>query len=131
MCDQDPVFMSGLAQYFFKQFGIGIITVSTTNHKSLLVEHGIKSLADILKTHLGEYGTKWTDYLDFAMLVYNSYCSPNLAGLSPIHCVLGRGAKFIPLQELKPDCLVTGTHKQYYNNLCTKLSYLRKHLQKS
>ena len=130
MCDQDPAFMSGLAHYFFKQFGIRIITVSTTNHQFLLNKHGIKSLANILKKHLGEYGTKWTDYLDFAMLVYNSYCSASLAGLSHIRCVLGRGANFIPLQELKLDCPVTGTHKQYFNNLCTKLSYLQKHLQK-
>ena len=71
MCDQDPAFMSSLSQYFMACFGIKVITVSTTNHKSLLAEHGIKSLPNILKKHLGEYGANWMEYLDFAMLVYN------------------------------------------------------------
>ena len=33
ICDQDSAFMSNLAQYFFQQFGIKIITVTVTNHK--------------------------------------------------------------------------------------------------
>ena len=40
MCDQDPAFMSTMAQVFFQHFGIRVIMVSTTNHKSLLAEHG-------------------------------------------------------------------------------------------
>ena len=111
MCDQDPAFMSSLSQYFMTHFGVKVITVSTTNHKSLLTEHGIKSLANILKTHLGEYGANWTEYIDFAMLVYNSFCTPNLAGLSPLHYVLGCSANIFPLQDLKPDSPFTGSHK--------------------
>ena len=70
MCDQDPAFMSMMAQVFFQHFGIRVITVSTTNHKSLLAEHGIKSLGEILKCNLGEFGHDWVNFLDFAMLVY-------------------------------------------------------------
>ena len=68
ICDQDPAFVSSMAQVFFHHFGIGIITVSPTNHKLLLAEHGIKSLAEILKTHLSSLGPTWMEYLDFAML---------------------------------------------------------------
>ena len=56
ICDQDPAFVSSMAQAFFHHFGIRIIMVSPTNHKSLLAEHGIKSLAEILKTHLSSLG---------------------------------------------------------------------------
>ena len=45
ICDQDPAFMSSLCQWFFKAYGIQLITVSPTNHKSLQAEHGIKSLS--------------------------------------------------------------------------------------
>ena len=129
MCEQDPAFMSSLSQYFMAHFGIKVITVSTTNHKSLLAEHGIKSLANILKKHLGEYGTIWMEYLDFAMLVYNSFCTPNLAGLSLLQYILGCSANIIPLQDVKPDSPLTGSHRKCYIKLCLQLGYLRKHLQ--
>ena len=77
-CDLDPVFMSSLAQAFFQHYGIWLITVSPTNHKSLLAEHGIKSLAEILKCHLSGLGPNWSEYLNFTMLAYNSYNTPNL-----------------------------------------------------
>ena len=76
ICIQDPAFISSLAQAFFQHFGIRLITVSPSNHKSLLAEHGIKSLAEILKMHLSGLGPSWTEYLDFAMLSYNSYSTP-------------------------------------------------------
>ena len=56
ICDQDPTFMSALTQNSFRMFGIRVPTVGPTNHKSLLAEHGIKSLAEILKCHLSEFG---------------------------------------------------------------------------
>ena len=52
ICDQDPAFMSSLCQWFFKAYGIQLITVSPTNNKSLQAEHGIKSLSNILMKHL-------------------------------------------------------------------------------
>ena len=42
--DQDPAFMSSLCHYFFKALGMKLVTVSPTNPKSLLAEHGMKSL---------------------------------------------------------------------------------------
>ena len=89
MCDQDLALMSTLAQVFFQHFRIRVITVSMTNHKSLLAEHGIKSLGKILKCHLGEFGHNWVKFLDFAMLIYNSYSTPNLDGLCPFELVFG------------------------------------------
>ena len=50
--DKDPAFMSSLCKYFFKAFGMELITVIPTNHKSLLAENGIKSLSNIMVKHL-------------------------------------------------------------------------------
>ena len=33
ICNQDPAFMSSLCQWFFKAYGIQLVTVSPTNHK--------------------------------------------------------------------------------------------------
>ena len=52
ICDQDPAFMSHLTQTMLLSYGVKLITVSPTNHKSLLAEHGIKSLSNILMKHL-------------------------------------------------------------------------------
>ena len=43
ICGQDPAFMSHLTQTMLLSYGVKLITVSPTNHKSLLAEHGIKS----------------------------------------------------------------------------------------
>ena len=40
ICDQDPAFMSHLTQTMLLSYGVKLITVSPTNHKSLLAEHG-------------------------------------------------------------------------------------------
>ena len=44
--------MSSLCQYLFKAFAMKLVTISPTNHKSLLTEHGIKSLSNIMVTNL-------------------------------------------------------------------------------
>ena len=70
ICDQDPAFMSSLCQWFSKAYGIQLVTVSPTNHKSLQAEHGIKSLSNILMKHLSGLGNNWHLYTRPAMLTY-------------------------------------------------------------
>ena len=52
--DQDSAFMSSLMNYLFRKFEIKVKTVAPYNHQSLQVEHGIKSLSNILMKHLME-----------------------------------------------------------------------------
>ena len=49
--------MSHLTQTMLQSYGTKLITVSSTNHKSLLAEHGIKSLSNIVMKHLTGLGT--------------------------------------------------------------------------
>ena len=130
ICDQDPAFMSHLTQTMLQSYGTKLITVSPTNHKSLLAEHGIKSLSNIIMKHLTGLGTDWDIYCKPAMLVYNSYASPNLADISPFELVFGRKANICPEFEFKPQVPVTGTHKQAYEEPQKKLKYFRQFLQK-
>ena len=130
ICDQDPAFMSHLTQTMLQSYGTKLITVSPTNHKSLLAEHGIKSLANIIMKHLTGLGLDWDIYCKPAMLVYNSYASPNLADISPFELVFGRKANICPEFEFKPHIPITGTHKQAYEELQKKLKYFREYLQK-
>lgn len=128
-CDLDPAFTSSICQYFMQKFDIKMVTVSPTNHKSLLAEHGIKSLSNILKKHLEGLGKNWEEFLGPAMLCYNTYTSPNLDGLSPFELVLGRLAKIIPELEQTPEVPVTGTFSTYLTKLKAKLKYFRQQLQ--
>ena len=130
ICDQDPAFMSHLTQTMLQSYGTKLITVSPTNHKSLLAEHGIKSLSNIIMKHLTGLGLDWDIYCKPAMLVYNSYASPNLADISPFELVFGRKANICPEFEFKPPVPITGTHKQALDELQKKLKYFRLHLQK-
>ena len=54
--DQDSVSMSYLMNYLFNNFNINIKTVAPYNHQSLLAEHAIKSLSNILTEHLTNLG---------------------------------------------------------------------------
>ena len=98
-CDQDPAFMSSLCQWFFKAYGIQLLTVSPTNHKSLQAEHGIKSLSNILMKHLSCLGDDWHLYTRPAMLTYNTYNTPNLDNLSPFELALGSKPILVPRLE--------------------------------
>ena len=130
ICDQDPAFMSHMTQQMFLSYGVKLITVSPTNHKSLLAEHGIKSLSNILMKHLSGMGLDWDIYCKPAMLVYNSYASTNLSDFSPFELVFGRKANICPELEIKPQIPITGTHKEAFELLQKRLLYFRQALQK-
>ena len=91
--DQDSTFMSGL-NYLFSKFEIKIKTVAPYNHQSLQVEHGIKSLSNILMKHLTEKGQMWHKYLPLATFAYNTFNSPNLANHSPYELVFRRNQSY-------------------------------------
>ena len=130
ICDQDPAFMSSLRQWFFKAYGIQLLTVSPTNHKSLQAEHGIKSLSNILMKHLSGLGDDWHLYTRPVMLTYNMYNTPNLDNLSPFELALGRKPILVPKLENVPHIPVTGTFAKAKQVLEKKLEYLRERLQK-
>ena len=77
ICDMDPSFTSSLNEAFSRQLNIKIITVSPTNHKSLLAVHGIENLLSLLVKHL-EQVWSWSSCLLHSMLCYNWYISPKL-----------------------------------------------------
>ena len=130
ICDQDPAFMSSLCQWFFRAYGIQLVTVSPTNHKSLQAEHGIKSLSNILMKHLSGLGDNWHLYCRPAMLAYNTYNTPNLGNLSPFEVAFGRKPILVPKLESTPHIPVAGTFAKAKLVLEQKLKYLREKLQK-
>ena len=130
ICDQDPSFLSSLSQYCFQQYGIKLVTVSPTNHRSLLAEHGIKSLGNLIMKHLSGFGRNWHIFAKPCMIAYNSYASPNLAGYSPFELVMGRKAHIAPIFEVTPPIPVTGTFSQAKAELDKKLQYFREMLRK-
>ena len=76
VCDQDPAFMSHLCQWFLHSYGIHVTTASPTNHQSLMAEHGIKSLANILMKHLTGLGDNWPSYLQTCSVILQFLCYP-------------------------------------------------------
>ena len=124
--DLDSAFMSSLMNYLFKRLGKKIKTVAPYNHQPLQVEHGIKSLSNILTKHLTKSGDMWTDYLSFATLAHNTYNSPNLSNYSLYELVFGRKLKLLLDLETNPDIKVSTMYKEYYERLEKRLKYLQK-----
>ena len=127
--DQDSAFMSTLMSYLFKRLKIKLKTVAPCNHKSLQLEHGIKSLSKILAKHLTEQRQMWPKYLPLATSVYNTFNSPNLANYSPHGLLFSRKPKILLDLETDPDIKVRGTYKDYHMLLNKRLKYLQDILQ--
>ena len=129
MMDQDTAFMSSLMNYLFKKLGITIKTVGPYNHKSLQVEHGIKSLSKILSKHLTDQGQMWHKFLSLATFANTTFHSPNLENHSLYKLVFGRKPKLLINIETIPDIKVSGTFKDYHTLLTKRLEYLQKTLR--
>ena len=129
MMDQDSAFMSSLMRYLFKKVGITIKTVGSYNHKSLQVEHGIKSLSSILSKHLTDQGQMWLKFLSLGMFTSNIFHTPNLGNYSPYELVFGRKPRILINIEMDPDIKISGTFKDYHTLLTKRLDYLQKMLQ--
>ena len=123
--DQDPVFMSKITQWFFQQCGIKPVIVSPTNHKSLMAEMAIKNLSMALIKLLRDSGANWPNVLSWAMMHHNTYNTPNLDNMSPLHLLLGHKASVFPSTEVGVNTKITGTHKDYYENLARDLRQIR------
>ena len=129
VCDQATAFSSSLMEAFVEKLNIRMIMVSTTNHKSLLAEHGIKSLSNLLVKHLSGLWS-WYNCLPYAMLCYNSYSTPNLDNYSPYELVFGHKMTLNTKMELEPQAVVSAQFYTYYEKLKKSLSYMRERLQR-
>ena len=129
MMDQDSAFMFSLMSYLFKKLGVKIKMVGLYNHKSLQVEHGIKSLSNILTKNLTGQGLMWHKFLSLATFAYNIFHSPDIGNYSPYELVFGKSPKILLDLETDPDIKVSGTYKNYYTLLNKRLQYLQNMLQ--
>ena len=127
--DLDSTFMLTLMNYLFRMFGIEMKTIAPYNHQSLQVEHGIKSLSNILTKHLTDHGQMWPKYLSLATLAYKPFNIPNFNSYSPYKLGSGRKQKLLLHLETDLDIKVSETYKDYYTLLNMRLQYLHKLIQ--
>ena len=113
---QDAAFTSSLMEAFTEQLGIKMIMVNPTTQKSLLAEHGIKNLSNLLVKYLTEVWS-WPDCLPYVMLCYNSYSTPNLENMSPYELVFRHRATISQELEIRPNVVVSGMFTDYYERL--------------
>ncbi|ESO88873.1 hypothetical protein LOTGIDRAFT_234432 [Lottia gigantea] len=58
-------------------------SLTVANHGRLLVKRYIKSITNLLKFNLIQYGTDWVRYISTCCYAYNSFVSPKLGNFSP------------------------------------------------
>ena len=122
--DQDSAFMSSLMTYLLNKFNIKIKTAAPYNHQSLQAEHGNKSLSMILTKHLSNLGQMWPKYLPLTMFAYNTFNTPNLGNYSPYELTFGRKPRPLINLDSDADIKVSGTFREYYEQLNKRLKYL-------
>ena len=88
--DQDRTFMSSLMTYLLNKLNIKIGTAVPYNHQSLLAEHNIKSLSNILTKHLTNLGQMWPKHMSLATFMSNTINTPNLGKYSQYELTFGR-----------------------------------------
>ena len=128
--DLDPSFMSSLMKYFFQQFQIKLVTISVTNHSSLLAEMAIKQIGRKIAINLTGRGLHWPKFLPWSTLSFNIFPSPNLNKYSPLELLLAHKPKILPQYEVTPEVPVTGTLKDYATKLKKRIDYLRDNMYK-
>jgi len=128
--DRGPAFTSSLTEYFLSRLGCKQLVISPTNHKSLLAEHGIKSLSNLLLKHLTDLGKEWPNFVKTAQLNHNSYPSPHLDGHSPGELVLGHKIKLIPEIEISFEAPISGSFKDYKGKLDKQIKQLRNKVER-
>ena len=114
--------------YLLNKFNIKIKTVVPYNHQSLLAEHGIKSLSNILTKHLTNLGHIWPKYLSLATFANNTFATPNLGNYSPYELTFGRKPRSLLNLDSNPDIKVSGTlefMRYYYELLNKRIKYLQ------
>ena len=89
------------------------------------MEHGIKSLTQILNKHLTSLGQMWTKYLSLATFAYNTFNSPNLGNYSPYELTFGRKRKLLLNVNSNPNIKVSKRFKEYYDLLDKRIKYLQ------
>ena len=123
--NQDSAFMSSLMTYLLSKFNIKIRTVAPYNHQSLQMEHGIKSLSNILTKHLTNLGQIWPKYLSLATYVYNTFNTPKLGSYTPYELTFGRKARPLINLDSNPDIKVFGTFRECYELRNKRIKYLQ------
>lgn len=91
--------------------------VSVKNHGSLQVERQIRSIADLIKINLDQYGEDWVQYHSVAQYSFNSFSSPQLGGYSPYFLVFYREPRDISGLEFRPLLGLTSSQSEYLQQL--------------
>ena len=123
--DQDSAFMSSLMTHLLDKFNIKIRIVAPYNHQSFQVEHGIKSLSNILTKNLTNLGQMWPKYLSLTTFEYNTFNTSNLGNYSPYALTFGRKPKLLINLESNPDIRVSRTFREYYELLKKRIKYIQ------
>ena len=89
------------------------------------MEHGIKSLTQILIKYLTSLGQMWTIYLSLATFAYNTFNSPNLGNYSAYELTFGRKPKLLLNINSNPDIQVYRNFKEYYELLNKRIKHLQ------
>ena len=122
--DQDSAFMSSLMMYLLNKFNMKIKTIAPYNYQSLEAEHGIKSLSMILIKHLTNLGQMWPKYLPLATFAYNTFNTSNLGNYSSYKLTFDRKPRLLINLDSDPNIKVSGTFREYYEQLNKRLKYL-------
>jgi hypothetical protein len=100
--------------------------VSVLNHGSLLAERQIKSVAELIKANLSDYGTSWTQFVSTAVYTYNSFSSAHLGGHSPFYLLFLLEPADLSGLHFKPTIGLSRSHDEYVKHLKEKFQNVSK-----
>ena len=91
--------------------------ISVMNHGSLHVERQIRSIADLIKVNLDQYGEDWVRYYSVAQYSFNTFCSAQLGNFSPWYLMFYREPRDISGLNFRPLLGLTSTQAEYIEQL--------------
>ena len=102
--------------------GIEQKVISVQNHGSLHVERHIQTIADLIKSNLGQLGHDWVRFVSVAQYSYNSFASPQLGGYSPYYLLFLREPADVSGLTFQTDLGLSHSYADYVEHLKQKFN---------
>lgn len=100
-----------------KTLNISHKVISVLNHGSLHVERQIRSISDLIKVNLDQYGDDWVRYYSVAQYSFNTFSSPQLGNHSPFYLVFYREPRDFSGLTFHPPTGLSSSQKDYIQQL--------------
>ena len=121
LCNEATEFSSAIIQAILCMHNCRLKVISPYNHGSSKCERQIRTISEIIMTHLWDKGQMWPLFATTAAYAMNTFASEALSGFSPFQLVFLRDPPNLTSLSFPKIDTIPVKHREYYNLLLARL----------